>query len=161
MGSTHALAGFVVWFSLEKAHFSPSLGIFVIVIGSLLPDIDHPNGTLRQMMKLPQFLAHPVGEIIPHRGPTHTIWAGILFSLLTVVLTVWSGLSTLESLETGLGMFFGYGSHLVLDSLNPTGVKWFAPWRDLKLHGVIRTGSREEGLFLYGLIGAFILAALL
>src|SRR6266571_5632606 len=118
MGSTHAMAGFVVWFSIERAHLSPPLGIVACVIGSLLPDIDHPNGTIRQMMELPKFLKQPVSEIIPHRGPTHTIWAGILFSLLTVGLTAWGGNPILVDLATGLAMFIGYASHLVLDSLN-------------------------------------------
>ncbi len=160
MGSTHAMAGFVVWFSIERAHLSPPLGIVACVIGSLLPDIDHPNGTIRQMMELPKFLKQPVSEIIPHRGPTHTIWAGILFSLLTVGLTAWGGNPILVDLATGLAMFIGYASHLVLDSLSPTGVKWLSPWKDLKLHGMIRTGSRGEEYFFYGLIGAFIVVAL-
>src|SRR5438094_7914039 len=86
MGSTYAMAGFVIWFSMVRTNISPPLGIIAVVLGSLLPDIDHPNGTIRQMMDLPQFLKHPISTIIPHRGPTHTIWAGILFSLLTVGL---------------------------------------------------------------------------
>ena len=160
MGSTHAMAGFVIWYALERAHLSPPLGIIVLVIGSLLPDIDHPHGTLRQMMDLPKFLAQPVSEILPHRGPTHTIWAGISLSLLTIGLAAWAGNSLLVTLGTGLAMLIGYGSHLVLDSLNPSGVKWLSPWKDSKLHGPIRTGSRGEEFFFYGLIGAFILAAL-
>src|SRR5437667_12444637 len=160
MGSTHALAGFVIWFAMVMSNISPPIGIILFILGSLLPDIDHPNGTLRQMMDLPKFLKQPIGEIIPHRGPTHTIWAGIGFSLLTLGLAAWTGNSLLVTLGTGLAMLLGYGSHLILDSLNPSGVKWLSPLRDSKLHGPIRTGSRGEELFFYGLIVAFILAAL-
>src|SRR2546428_7629001 len=119
MGSTHAMAGFVIWFSMVRANISPPLGIIAVVLGSLLPDIDHPNGTIRQMMDLPQFLKHPIATIIPHRGPTHTIWAGILFSLLTAGLAAWGGNPIVVSLATGLAMFIGYSSHLILYSLNP------------------------------------------
>ena len=159
MGSTHAMAGFVIWFAMVRANISPPLGIIAVVLGSLLPDIDHPNGTLRQMMDLPEFLKHPIGEIIPHRGPTHTIWAGILFSMLAVFLAAWGRNPILVSLAMGLAMLIGYSSHLVLDSLNPTGVKWLSPWKDLKLHGMITTGSRGEEYFFYGLIGMLFLAA--
>jgi inner membrane protein len=160
MGSTHAMAGFVIWFAMVRANISPPLGVIAVILGSLLPDIDHPNGTLRQMMDLPKFLRQPIGEIIPHRGPTHTIWAGILFSILTAGLAAWGGNAIWASLATGLAMLVGYSSHLVLDSLNPTGVKWLSPWKDFKLHGMIRTGSRGEEYFFYGLIGLLILAAL-
>ncbi len=100
MGSTHAMAGFVIWFSMVRANISPPLGIIAVVLGSLLPDIDHPNGTLRQMMDLPKLLKQPISEIIPHRGPTHSIWAGILFSLLTISLAAWGGNPILLSLAT-------------------------------------------------------------
>ena len=40
MGSTHPMAGFVIWFSMMRANISPPLGIIVVVLGSLLPDID-------------------------------------------------------------------------------------------------------------------------
>src|SRR5690349_5555830 len=104
MGSTHAMAGFVIWFSMVRANISPPLGIIALVLGSILPDIDHPNGTLRQLMDLPKFLRQPINTVIPHRGPTHTIWAGIMFSLLTVGLAAWGGNTILVSLGTGLAM---------------------------------------------------------
>jgi len=161
MGSTHAMAGFVIWFAMVRVNVSPPLGIIAVVLGSLLPDIDHPNGTIRQMMDLPRFLKQPINEIIPHRGPTHTLWAGILFSLPTFGLAEWGENAILVSLATGLAMFIGYSSHLVLDSLNPTGVKWLIPWKDFKLHGPIRTGSRGEEYFFYGLIGMLFLVAVI
>ena len=155
------MAGFVVWFSMLRANISPPLGIIAVVLGSLLPDIDHPNGTIRQMMDLPRFLKHPISTIIPHRGPTHTVWAGILFFLLAAGLAAWGGNPIVVSLATGIAMFIRYSSHLILDSLNPTGVKWVTPWKDLKLHGPIRTGGREEEYFFYGLIGMLFLTAII
>jgi inner membrane protein len=116
------MAGFVLWFGLSRLNSSPFLGIIAIVLGSLLPDIDHPNGTIRQILELPQFLAHPVQEILPHRGPTHTIWAGFAFSALTFGLMEWGGNAILISVATAMAMLAGYASHLGLDSLNPTGV---------------------------------------
>jgi inner membrane protein len=159
MGSTHAMAGFVLWLALEKAHVSPPIGIIVVVVGSVLPDIDHPNGTIRQLVELPEFLKHPVAEIIPHRGPTHTLWAGIAFSILTTILAVLGNTALLVSLATGLAMFAGYLSHLVLDSLNPTGVRWLRPWSDFHPRWIIRTGSKGEEYFFYTLIALLVITA--
>src|SRR5438034_10856281 len=100
MGSTHAMAGFVIWFSMVRANISPPLGIIAVVLGSLLPDIDHPNGTLRQMMDLPKLLKQPISEIIPQRGPTNSNWAGILLYLLTISVASWDGSPSLLSLAT-------------------------------------------------------------
>jgi len=161
MGSTHATAGFVLWFGLSRLNVSPPLGIVAVLLGSLLPDIDHPNSTIRQMLELPQFLLHPVQEILPHRGPTHTIWAGFVFAALTFGLMEWGGYTILIGLATGLAMLAGYVSHLVLDSLNPTGVHWLRPWKETKISWIIRTSSRGEEYFFYGLIGSIFLVALL
>ena len=144
MGSTHAMAGFVLWLAMEKSHLSPPLGIIAVVVGSVLPDVDHPNGTIRQLVELPEFLKHPISEIIPHRGPTHTLWAGMLFSILTAILAAWANNPSLVSAATGFALFAGYLSHLILDSLNPTGVRWLKPWSDFHPRWVIRTGSRGE-----------------
>ncbi|OLE90793.1 MAG: hypothetical protein AUF79_08560 [Crenarchaeota archaeon 13_1_20CM_2_51_8] len=112
-------------------------------------------------MNCPQFLAHPVQEILPHRGPTHTIWAGFVFSALTFGLMEWGGYTILIGLATGLAMLARYVSHLVLDSLNPTGVHWLRPWKETKISWIIRTGSRGEEYFFCGLIGSIFLVALL
>ena len=69
------------------------------------------------------------------------------------------GSGSFVSLAMGLAMFIGYASHLVLDSLTPTGVKLLSPLKDVKLHGMIRTGSRGEEYFFYSLFGALILVA--
>src|SRR2546428_13479401 len=121
MGSTHAMAGFVIWFAMVKANVSPPLGIIAVVLGSLLPDIDHPNGTIRQMMDLPQFLKHPITTIIPHREPTHTIWAGILFSLLTPGWQRGVGTRFAATLETGLPVSFESAAHPLLLPHIPSG----------------------------------------
>src|SRR5256885_4749417 len=104
MGSTHAMAGFGIWFGLSRLSISTPLGIIAIILGFLLPDIDHLNGPIRQMLDLPRFLAHPVQEILPHRGPTHTIWAGFGFTALTFGLIEWGSNLPLISLATGLAM---------------------------------------------------------
>jgi len=37
-------------------------------------------------------------------------------------------------------------SHLVADSLNPTGIKWLQPFSKARVKGGIRTGSAAEKL---------------
>jgi len=38
-------------------------------------------------------------------------------------------------------------------------VKWLSPWKDRKLRGMIRTGSRGEEYFFHGLIGMLFFVA--
>ncbi len=51
------------------------------------------------------------------------------------------------SLAYTLPFFFGYISHLLSDSLNPTGVNWLWPRRERYGAGVIATGSESEVVF--------------
>lgn len=107
-GGTHMLAGAVAGVSMLG---SPS-GIFVSVIGSLFPDIDTPTSAVGR--KIPLFSLIAGG----HRGWTHSLMGLILFSapLLSVFNT-----------EIALAFAAGYISHLLLDMLNPAGVRIFWP----------------------------------
>lgn len=93
------------------------LGAAAVAALSMLPDVDH---------RVPG---------IAHRGPTHTVW----FVLgVAAVLGLLGGLAGSEAgpvAALGLGSFAvavgvaALGSHLLADSLTPTGIRPFAPWR--------------------------------
>ena len=110
--------------------------IIGLMLGSLLPDIDADGSTITRILpKIP----------IEHRTITHSFLALVA---MTVVAAIFSR-------YFALGMFFGYLSHLLLDSLNPTGVPFFYPfikkkYRFSKIR--IRTGSILENVLLVVLL---------
>lgn len=79
--------------------------IFVIM-GSLFPDSDHRHAPAGKLL--------PLWLVFRHRGFTHTIWGVILFAL--PIFTY--------SRACGISFVIGYLSHLLLDSITPSGVNW-------------------------------------
>lgn len=107
-GGVHMLAGALVGTSLSG---TPA-GIFAAVLGALFPDIDTPESALGR--RLPFFSLLGGG----HRGWTHSLLGLILFSVPLLFI-----------FNTGIAVVFaaGYLSHLLLDMLNPAGVRIFWP----------------------------------
>jgi|GEM_PF-3113238 len=54
--------------------------VFYIIIGSLLPDIDHPRSTFGKY--------NPFVRFMKHRGKSHTIVGSLLLSLPMVIIGV-------------------------------------------------------------------------
>lgn len=81
-----------------------------VALGSLFPDIDHPHSIMGRHNIFARFMKH--------RGFTHTIPAMIIFSALLSVLFG----------EFTLGFMFGYATHLITDSMTPTGIMWLYPY---------------------------------
>jgi inner membrane protein len=82
----------------------------LIIVGSLLPDIDTPFSKLGKY--------NVFAAIMLHRGITHSLLAtGIIaaIGLLISPIMVWVAV--------------GYLSHLLADSLTPSGIRWLYPFR--------------------------------
>lgn len=115
MGSTHSSVGVALGIALALNAQQPLLtvlGLAVVAgIAALAPDIDHPQSTLgRRVM---------VGALVfKHRGFLHSPLALALLSL-----ACWHYLPAL----LGLVIVAGYGSHLLLDALNPQGIPLLYP----------------------------------
>lgn len=103
------LAGAVAGVSLSG---TPA-GIFAAIMGALFPDIDTPESALGR--RLPFFSLLGGG----HRGWTHSLVGLVLFS--TLLLFVFS-------IDIAMAFAAGYLSHLLLDMLNPAGVRIFWPF---------------------------------
>lgn len=99
-------------------HLSPVLITVPAMIGSVLPDIDHPKSYLGR--RLP-FISKPLFHAFGHRTITH--------SLLFLCIITASLMKTNTSV--GIGIFFGILSHLLADMLTPfsKGVALFYPVR--------------------------------
>lgn len=130
------------------------LGMMTIVLTCTLPDIDTK----------PPFNKGPFSSLVPHRGPTHTVWFGILIGLITASIFALIppslvGMSPLLIFLFGFYFgFFGIFSHLVGDMLNHAGVRPLWPigpkysFHITSAKGVwwffdIKSGNQEEMTF--------------
>ena len=107
-------------------HLSPILITVPAIIGSVLPDIDHPKSYLGRRLPL---LSKIINHVFGHRTFTH--------SLLFCIIISASLMQTDTSV--GIGMFFGILSHILLDMLTPfsKGVALFYPIK--KRIGIFRS----------------------
>jgi inner membrane protein len=108
--------------------------LIIAAFGSLLPDIDHPKAYLSRSHWLLQGGSHLVEALAHHRGITHSLLALIAFTCLSIAGLIYYQ----QALILALPFFIGYLSHLLADSLNPSGVKWFQPLS----HWTLRLNAR-------------------
>jgi len=142
------------WLNVPKAQTVLMLGGGVL--GSMLPDIDHPGSAFGRRVP---FLSIPLSAIFGHRGITHSLIAVVGMSAL-----VWYSLHHLDwhpgySVPFVVGIAVGYLSHLAGDWMTNSGVpllwpskrRFVAPLR-------IFTGDTVEYLLAFGLYAvAFLL----
>ena len=141
LGKTHKVGGIcagaltssVLWQTTDFSEYAtigvPVLMVFSIV-GSLLPDIDHPNSKLGHRLKP---ISMMINKVFGHRGATHTLLSLLVVSIglfminLSLPLDIqpfgWAGV---------VGMFVGYLSHLFLDALTPSGIPLLSPFSKRK-----------------------------
>jgi len=113
------------------------LFLFLVVFGSLLPDIDHSKSKVGKNVKI-------VGFLFEHRGFFHSLLATIFFVLIIHVL--------FRDLTITLGFGIGYLSHILLDMLNFKAVKLLFPL-PIKVKGFMKTKSIGE----YALFFVFVI----
>lgn len=163
LGTTHQIGGitaatitttalYVAGFPLAREN--PELLPAIIVggwVGGLIPDIDHPNSKISRFKVLgfPVFkpLAWIIFTLFGHRGATHTLWSLFLTSLPFMLAPLFLPansiiLSVLIALF-GIGYAVGYFSHLLLDSLTPSGTPFVWPLPTVHL-GQLPTGKYDE-----------------
>lgn len=111
----------------------PVLFIGTAAVGSLIPDLDSPTSTLGRLVPP---VSHIIAKLFGHRGLTHDV---IFIGILTVL--------SLYFYPMMFGFWFGYWSHLLLDSLTVRGICWgyFFHRRKVEFH-------REDAGFIHGRI---------
>jgi inner membrane protein len=162
MAKTHVIVGLTYGVALLPAvgtRYTPvEYGAVVVglVIGSLLPDIDHPHSTISQFIPI-------VGRFISawtqHRGLFHSILgvvlmfgaAGLASSTVRSVTTT-LGLPTELPPYIGAGLIIGYALHIIADMLTTHGVKLFYPLRWNVGLPLFSTGGFREVILRWGLI---------
>lgn len=157
--NTHMLFSFFMLLGIYELfpvlnRYDPFIYALVLALfGSIFPDIDHPRSLISRGYW--SILSVAIQKTTRHRGWTHSLFgAGVFTGFILLILWYLKANPFLS-----FGFFLGYISHLISDSLNPTGVNWFWPKRRRYGIGIIRTGSVEERIF--SLIIVFISAGLI
>lgn len=145
--------------------------ILFAVIGSIMPDIDHPNSTIGRIF---YFISVPLERRYGHRTVTHSLigWviSSIIFAFL-VFISVWL-LEFVWKLSLGYwdlaprwiaAYSISYLSHLILDMFNPRGSQmfWPDPGRDVIPKNPkfrLESGAKAEVLVFFILVILMVLA---
>lgn len=136
-GRTHAIGGMLAacavaaaWqHAAERAlHLGEAWPLFgAALIGSLLPDIDHPGSAFGRAVPV---VSDAVSYLAGHRRGVHSLLAALAAGALAWAVGAWAAARGVpaDPLLISAGLTAGYLSHLLLDALNPGGVPFFWPW---------------------------------
>jgi inner membrane protein len=153
MWTTHVafalLCYYIMAYSAGLSFDAPAV-LTLLVVGSLLPDIDQPRAFLARQLCLFKRASRGIGRYVTHRGIVHSLLAALIATFAVWVVALFYDLETLAV----TCFFLGFISHLAADSLNPTGIKWLQPVTKAKLKDGIRTGSAMEKLFFLLVVAA-------
>ena len=140
---THLLFAFTLGL-IAIQYFNPAnqiLFMLLILLGAMLPDVDHPNSYLGRKIKV-------VSWFFKHRGFFHSLLILPVISFLLYYL--------LNTSRFTLPLLIGYTTHLAGDMLTKEGIQPFTPisswtWRV----GLFRVGSIAE----YIIFGALLVTS--
>lgn len=129
-------------------------GTMTAAIGGMMPDLDHPESALGRRMLL---VSVPISSLCGHRGVTHSLLAVVVLLWLLVAVTTLPAYQHLAWLITPL--IIGYLSHILGDSLTPSGVPLLWPRKGNYSFNLFKTRSWQEtvcvGIFTIGTVLIF------
>ncbi|KRW83721.1 metal-dependent hydrolase [Marinobacter sp. P4B1] len=146
MAMSHVATSVVVWsLASEFTALEPTPGgLIAVVLGSLLPDIDHPKSWLGRRLI---FISGPLSLLIGHRGITHSLIATIA---LVVALLWWGQLGG----YLVASLCIGYLGHLAGDFLTKGGIPVFWPIKRRFAMPIFSTGGVIEFLFVVAVVAS-------
>lgn len=132
---THFLLG-IISFLLIKGYLlgNQIVLLFLILFGSILPDIDEENSRINQWGGI---LGKVVAFFSKHRGMFHSLLFAVGLSAVLGYFWTWN---------YGIALFIGYLSHLIGDALTPMGIQVFYPFLKFRIKGPIKTGGLVEAI---------------
>jgi len=163
VGKTHIVGGLalasLLSLSLYKTEFIDEENLIVQQatllassgLGALLPDIDHKNSSVSHQAPLVSFF---VRLFFTHRGFLHSPLCMLLLTAACYVVA--KAVGSEIGYWIGEGVVIGYASHLLLDSLNPTGIPLFYPYKKKFSFGRVKTGGFMENMVILSLLGVAI-----
>lgn len=135
MAGSHMVVGAALWAVTAKlggGNPAEPQALAAAVLGSLLPDIDHPQSWAGRKLKV---VSVPLSLLVGHRGVTHSALAvAACLAVLVVMGTGWMAAP----------IAIGYLSHLLADGLTPSGVPLLWPSRRRFTLNLCETGSFIE-----------------
>jgi membrane-bound metal-dependent hydrolase YbcI (DUF457 family) len=142
---THLVIGLVVGLYFMPYVNRPWLFLPIVLLASLLPDVDSGVTRLGQMG-----IFRPLQMMTKHRGIMHTYTVAVILSLAIAFFFP----------VLALPFFLGYSFHLFADSFTPQGIKPFWPFKVVS-NGIITTGSKTESVVfaVFSIIAAILLIA--
>ncbi len=138
---THVLLGILMFLFLRPFLSGGNEILFfaLVLVGSILPDMDEPRSTVARWGGL---FGSLTGFIFRHRGILHS---------LPFALAVCGALALLWKPFYAGGLFLGYTAHLLGDSITPRGVRMLYPFSPQVMRGPVRVGGWAEKI-IYGLL---------
>ncbi|MCR6629565.1 MAG: metal-dependent hydrolase [Magnetospirillum sp.] len=135
MAGSHVVMGAALWAVTAKLGGGPAgdpQALAAAALGSLLPDIDHPQSWAGRKLRP---ISVPLSLLVGHRGITHSALAVLAcLGALMVMGTGWMAAPVVV----------GYLSHLAADALTPSGVPLLWPSRRRFTLNLCETGSFIE-----------------
>ena len=111
----------------------PLVFIAIMLLGSLMPDIDSGTSLIGKRFKLGSLF-------FKHRGMVHSIIFMTGFSIAVFLVT--------KNIYYFLAFAMGYFSHLVMDSMTPTGIMFWWPGKARVRGSINTTGLIDISLFI-------------
>ena len=146
---THLAFGILLWLII-KPYFNINNYLFlsIIILTSLLPDIDKSNSLLGKKIKPISFI---IEKLFGHRKLFHSL---LFWTVISALIWRYAGKS--YAIITLLGI----SSHLIADALTKQGINFLYPVSQFRIAGFIETGSLLETIFLLTIIGTIIITIL-
>jgi len=114
-------------------------------IGGLLPDLDHPESALGRRIPL---ISVPLSALVGHRGMTHSLLAVVLLLGVLITMTTFSMTEHAPTVQALIPpLIVGYLSHILGDSMTPSGVPLFWPRKRTYSFRLFKTWSWQETVF--------------
>ncbi len=139
---THTAFSLYIGMFLMEKFSNKYLFLALLLVGSLLPDMDNPYSKLGRKIR-------PVSTLIKfvfgHRGIFH--------SVIPVLLILFLFYYIFNLKLIGAALSTGFVLHLILDGLTKEGINYLYPFSKLKISGFIRTGGIFEWILFIILIG--------
>ncbi|MFQ5620670.1 MAG: metal-dependent hydrolase [Candidatus Nanoarchaeia archaeon] len=120
--------------------------VVLVLLGSLLPDIDHPQSKYGRKIKP---ISYPITWMFGHRGFWHSVYVpAVMLGAGYAYTAYWPHL---------LAVSVGYMAHLFSDMLTVQGIKFFYPVAKLRVSGFIHTGTQMEEVLRYVVLFVLVL----
>ena len=146
MFRTHILfAIFFYLLTITILSINPSITfVLILSFGAILPHIDHPKSFVNKNYLFG--IGKGISMFSTHRGFFHSVFGALIFFLISLLFIYFINISIIYP----IALLCGYLLHLLADSFNVSGIKWF--WKIGHINGPIRTASMFEQIFFFILI---------